>query len=80
MKITSIFVATAIMTTTMAQAATGVPTDFTKAAESTVNGVVSIKSYASPRTYGSQGDFFNDPFFEFFFGSPRQGQRDRQQQ
>ncbi|MDE6321077.1 MAG: Do family serine endopeptidase, partial [Muribaculaceae bacterium] len=42
--------------------------------------VVSIKSYASPRTYGSQGDFFNDPFFEFFFGSPRQGQRDRQQQ
>lgn len=81
MKITSIIAATAMMATSTAIAGTsGVPTDFTKAAESTVNGVVSIKSYASPRAYGSQGDFFNDPFFEFFFGSPRQGQRDRQQQ
>ena len=28
------------------------PTDFTKAAESTINGVVSIKCYATPRGYG----------------------------
>ncbi|MDE6050044.1 MAG: trypsin-like peptidase domain-containing protein, partial [Paramuribaculum sp.] len=41
-------------------------TDFTKAAESTINGVVSIKSFATPRA--SQG--FSDPFFDFFFGSP----------
>lgn len=60
------------------------PVDFTEAAESTINGVVSIKSYATPRGYGyDAGDeFFNDPFFEFFFGQGgRRGQqRGRQQQ
>lgn len=41
--------------------------DFTQAAESTINSVVSIKSFASVRRGGyPQG--FNDPFFEFFFG------------
>lgn len=47
--------------------------DFTSAAESTINGVVSIKSYATPRGYGQSGNgggFFNDPFFEYFFGNP----------
>lgn len=49
--------------------------DFTRAAEATVNGVVSIKSYASPRqTSGG----FSDPLFEYFFGSPRN--RGQQQQ
>lgn len=57
----------------------GVPTDFTQAAESTINGVVSIKSFVTPRRqrnryYGNQPDMFNDPFFEFFFGSPRRQQ------
>lgn len=59
--------------------------DFTSAAESTVNGVVSVKSYATPRQrqqvnpFG--GDFFgNDPFFEYFFGTPRRQQTPRQQQ
>lgn len=54
--------------------------DFVRAAESTVNGVVSVKSFASPR--GRQGsmqqggsDYFNDPLFEFFFGSPRGGRQ-----
>lgn len=61
----------------------GVPTDFTQAAESTINGVVSIKSYVTPRRqrnryYGNQPDMFNDPFFEFFFGSPRQQPRRQQ--
>lgn len=53
-------------------------TDFTTAAESTVNGVVSIKSYATPRSQmgGMQGDF--DPFYEFFFGTPRQQPRRQQ--
>lgn len=50
------------------------PTDFTHAAESTINGVVSIKSYATPRggfPGGSQrGGGFGDPLFDFFFGSP----------
>ena len=64
-------------------------TDFTKAAESTINGVVSIKSFATPRQqrgYSNGGDFFNDPFFDFFFGNPygqqqpRQRQRQQQQQ
>ncbi len=47
--------------------------DFTDAAENTVNGVVSIKSFATPRGYSSGGfdNFFSDPFFEYFFGSPR---------
>ncbi|WP_300506780.1 Do family serine endopeptidase [uncultured Duncaniella sp.] len=51
--------------------------DFTTAAESTINGVVSIKSYATPRAYsqGGNGGFFNDPFFEYFFGSPNGGSR-----
>ena len=53
--------------------------DFTDVAESTINCVVSIKSYATPQQY--QGDFF-DPF-EWFFGpgfGQGQGQRQRQQQ
>lgn len=56
-------------------------TDFTTAAESTINGVVSIKSYATPRGYSQGGDgFFSDPFFEYFFGSPGGNQRRQQQQ
>ncbi|MDE6164851.1 MAG: Do family serine endopeptidase [Muribaculaceae bacterium] len=53
-------------------------TDFTSAAESTVNGVVSIKSYATPQGRGGMqgGDF--DPFYEFFFGTPRQQPRRQQ--
>ncbi|MCM1348934.1 MAG: Do family serine endopeptidase [Firmicutes bacterium] len=60
----------------------GVNTDFTKVAESTINGVVSIKSFATPRQqrgYSNGGDFFNDPFFEFFFGDPYGGSNRRQQ-
>lgn len=51
----------------------GVENDFTKAAESAVGGVVSIKSYATPRSSGNQG--YYDPFFDFFFGSPRNRQQ-----
>ncbi len=61
------------------------PTDFTHAAESTINGVVSIKSYATPRGYNAYGNGggaspFNDPFLEFFFGSPNGGNRRQQPQ
>lgn len=59
-------------------------TDFTQAAESTINGVVSIKSYVTPRGYSrqgqSQGGFFGDPFFEYFFGSPQRQQPQQQPQ
>lgn len=61
-------------------------TDFTQAAESTINGVVSIKSYVAARNqYGrgssrGQQDFFSDPFFEYFFGSPGGNQRQRQRE
>lgn len=61
-------------------------TDFTRAAESTINGVVSIKSYATVRQqrgYSGGEEFFNDPFFDFFFGNPYGGNRQpqrRQQQ
>ena len=61
-------------------------TDFTRAAESTINGVVSIKSFATPARRSvnpySQGggDFFNDPFFDFFFGPQQQQRRQQPQQ
>ena len=61
-------------------------TDFTRAAESTISGVVSIKSYATVRQqrgYSGGEEFFNDPFFDFFFGNPYGGNRQpqrRQQQ
>lgn len=51
--------------------------DFTKAAEATINRVVSIKSYATPKQTRMQS--FDDPFFEFFFG-PNFGNSQRQQQ
>lgn len=56
--------------------------DFVNAAESTVNGVVSVKSYATPAVRGYQGggfDPFDDPFFQYFFGSPG-GRRQQPQQ
>ena len=55
-------------------------TDFTSAAESTVNGVVSIKSYATPRSQMGQGGGGYDPFYEFFFGTPSPRQQPRRQQ
>lgn len=57
--------------------------DFTNAAEQTVNGVVSVKSYATPHQQQRRGygdEYFNDPFFEFFFGSPRRQTPQPQQQ
>lgn len=55
-----------------AMAPTSMP-DFTAAAESTINSVVSIKSFVTPTSYG-YGDFggfggMSDPFFDFFFGN-----------
>ncbi len=49
--------------------------DFVTAAESTVNGVVSIKSFATPRYNQPQAQPFSDPFFEYFFGGGRQQPR-----
>lgn len=55
-------------------------TDFTKAAEETVNEVVCIKSYTSRSQNYGYGDY--DPFgmFDFFFGNPQQRQPQRQPQ
>ncbi len=60
---------------TVAQRSGQTPIDFTTAAESTINGVVSIKSYASMRDQGVYGNYGGgiDPF-EFFFGTPRRQQ------
>ena len=55
-------------------------TDFTAAAEATVNEVVCIKSYTTrQQSYGGGG---YDPFgmFDFFFGTPQQRQPQRQPQ
>ncbi len=55
--------------------------DFTRAAEETVNGVVSVKSYiyATPRNSSRQQQYY-DPFFDFFFGpQPRQRQAEPEQ-
>lgn len=43
--------------------------DFVRAAEETVNGVVSVKSYATPRA-ANRGGYSSDPLYEFFFGNP----------
>ena len=92
MKLRTIISATAIAAMAVAGTSTAsaetsralVTTDFTKAAESTINGVVSIKSFATPNRYNSMGgggDFFSDPFFDFFFGPQgNQRQQRRQQQ
>lgn len=52
--------------------------DFTRAAEQTVNSVVSVKSYTKPAYHqqqrGGMNPFFDDPFFEFFFGPQRRQQ------
>lgn len=53
--------------------------DFTKAAESTINSVVSIKSFATPRQSQFYGGDFIDPF-EFFFGPGFGGGQQRKQQ
>lgn len=67
----------------------GMPTSetldaFTNAAEVSVNSVVSIKSYADVRQtnryYGQSEEFFSDPFFDFFFGSPQRRSPQRRQQ
>ncbi len=58
-------------------------TDFTTAAEKTVNAVVCIKSYTnrSQNMYGGNGGGY-DPFgmFDFFFGQPQQPRQPRNQQ
>lgn len=58
----------------------GFDTDFTKAAESTVNSVVCIKSYATRQQspYNSYGNM--DPFgmFDFFFGPQQRQQQPRE--
>ncbi len=55
--------------------------DFVKAAEQTVNGVVSVKSFATPRRQQQQAEsYYGDPLFDFFFGSPRRQQRPQQQE
>ncbi|MDE6271211.1 MAG: trypsin-like peptidase domain-containing protein, partial [Muribaculaceae bacterium] len=66
-------------------AATISQADFIRASEQTVNGVVSVKSFATPRrqqgrqqAYGANP--FNDPFFEFFFGQPGGNRRGQQQE
>lgn len=60
---------------------TNFETDFTVAAEKTVNAVVCIKSYATRQQnpYGNGGGY--DPFggmFDFFFGQPQQPQQRQQ--
>lgn len=55
--------------------------DFVRTAEQTVNGVVSVKSYATPQVRQQGYDnYSNDPLLEFFFGEPRQRQSPRRQQ
>lgn len=65
---------------TVANGTPSMPSDFTHAAESTINGVVSIKSYATPRSYGNSAGRYADPLYEFFFGTPRGNAMPRQDQ
>lgn len=52
--------------------------DFVRAAEETVNGVVSVKSYATPQN--GRGGYNVDPFYEFFFGNPYGNRREEQRE
>lgn len=54
-------------------------TDFTIAAEKTVNSVVCIKSYVNRRQQQPQ-QYYQDPFglFDYFFGAPQQRQQPQQ--
>ena len=56
-----------------------VETDFTVAAEKSINAVVSVKPFATPKAQPQTGGFFMDPF-EFFFGPNNGGSQRRQQQ
>lgn len=56
-------------------------TDFTEAAEKTVNEVVCIKSYTNRQKNYGYGNYGYDPFgmFDFFFGNPQQRQPQQRQ-
>lgn len=59
--------------------------DFINAVESTVNGVVSVKSFVTPRQQQYRGNggydpFFDDPMFQYFFGVPSQPRRQQPRQ
>ncbi len=60
-----------------ANAKSGIETDFTVAAELSLHAVVHIKTKAIKHSANSQ-EFFNDPFFEFFFG-PQQNRQQPQE-
>ncbi len=57
-----------------ANATSGLETDFTVAADLSIHAVVHIKTKTIRHSSGSQ-NFFNDPFFEFFFGPQQQRQQ-----
>ena len=56
-----------------------IDTDFTVAAEKSINAVVSVKPFATPKVQQQSNGFFMDPF-EFFFGPNNGGTQRRQQQ
>ena len=56
-----------------------IDTDFTVAAEKSINAVVSVKPFATPKAQPQSNGFFMDPF-EFFFGPNNGGSQRRQQQ
>ncbi len=55
----------------------GANTDFTQVAESTINGVVSVKNYQYANQRSQNQGYFIDPF-EFFFGQQQQTPRQQQ--
>ena len=61
------------------KASGGMVTDFTVAAELSVHAVVHVKT-KTPVQQMQQFGFPNDPFFQYFFGQPGQGQRPQKQQ
>lgn len=52
--------------------------DFIRTAEKTVNGVVSVKSFATPQQSRGQS-YHSDPLLEFFFGNPYQRRQEPQE-
>ena len=60
-----------------ANAASAMETDFTLAAELSIHAVVHVKT-KTPMKVQQFGGGFNDPFFEYFFGRPQQGEQPKE--
>lgn len=80
MNLKTISLVLALSCATMSCTAQNQYPDFKDAAENAINGVVSIKSYATPQQRQQYYSQDYDPLYDFFFGAPQRRQAPQQQQ